>query len=410
MESRGEVVEMVSMRSLLRKGDERALAEVKGISPGYPLYGEAKTDQPGSLTDLLAPVNGVHGLVTERVIAERLALEPGDEVKVGGGTFIFRGVLTQEPDRASGGFAMGPRVLTSVEGLREAGMLQPGVLFQAGYRLKLPEDADLLAEEAAFEKAFPEAGARWRDRRAAAPGIQRFVDRLGAFLTIVGIAALAVGGVGIGAAVRGYLTRKVPTIAALRTLGASAGDGVRDLPDPDRPDRRARHRHRGVRRRRPCRAVRSDLRQRPAHPGRVHALSAADAGSRALRGTGGDAVHALAAGLVAPGPPGPNFSETPSIPSASGRAGGSSRFWSCWRWHWSAQSSDCRRHRNWRHGASAASVRPSSFCARSAGSVQCWPEGSRTRQSPSAVPDFAWRSAPLGHPLPEHRASCSRWV
>ncbi|MEL7000904.1 MAG: FtsX-like permease family protein, partial [Pseudomonadota bacterium] len=114
-------------------------------------------------------------------------------------------------------------VLTSVEGLREAGMLQAGVLFQAGYRLKLPETGDLDAIEAEFEQAFPEAGARWRDRRNAAPGINRFVDRLGAFLTIVGIAALAVGGVGIGAAVRGYLTRKVPTIAALRTLGATAG-------------------------------------------------------------------------------------------------------------------------------------------------------------------------------------------
>ena len=223
MTGRGEVVEMVSMRSMLRAGEERALAEVKGVSSGYPLYGEARTDQAEPLLDLLAPVDDVHGLVTERVVAERLSLKPGDPVKIGGGDFIFRGVLTQEPDRASGGFAMGPRVLTSVEGLREAGMLQPGVLFQAGYRVKLPRGTDLPSTESAFEAAFPDAGARWRDRRAAAPGIQRFVDRLGAFLTIVGIAALAVGGVGIGAAVRGYLNRKVPTIAALRTLGASAG-------------------------------------------------------------------------------------------------------------------------------------------------------------------------------------------
>ena len=77
--------------------------------------------------------------------------------------------------------------------------------------------------KAEFTAAFPESGARWRDRGRAAPGISRFVDRLSAFLTIVGIAALAVGGVGIGSAVRGYLNRKVPTIAALRTLGATAG-------------------------------------------------------------------------------------------------------------------------------------------------------------------------------------------
>ncbi|MEM9059460.1 MAG: FtsX-like permease family protein [Pseudomonadota bacterium] len=223
MAERGKVVEMVSMRSLLRKGEERALAEVKGVSSGYPLYGEAIVAGGTDLMNALAPVDGIHGLVTERILAQRLDLQPGDEVKVGGGAFIFRGVLAQEPDRASGGFAMGPRVMTSVDGLREAGMLQAGVLFQAGYRLKLAETGNLDNTEAEFEQAFPEAGARWNDRRNAAPGINRFVDRLGAFLTIVGIAALAVGGVGIGAAVRGYLTRKVPTIAALRTLGATAG-------------------------------------------------------------------------------------------------------------------------------------------------------------------------------------------
>ena len=85
MAEQGEVVETVSMRSLLRKGEERALAEVKGVSGGYPLYGEVETDQPVALASLLAPVDGVHGLVTERVVAERLELEPGDAVKIGGG-------------------------------------------------------------------------------------------------------------------------------------------------------------------------------------------------------------------------------------------------------------------------------------------------------------------------------------
>ncbi|MEM7422553.1 MAG: FtsX-like permease family protein, partial [Pseudomonadota bacterium] len=223
MAERGAVSEIVSMRSLLRKGPDNALAEVKGIDAAYPLYGSVEVDRPESLADLLAPVDGVPGLLAERVLVERLGLTPGDEVKVGGGTFIFRGVLTSEPDRASGGFAMGPRVLTSTDGLRAAGMLQPGVLFTASYRIRLPDGADVDTTRSGFEAAFPEGGARWSDRRNAAPGIDRFVLRLGDFLTIVGIAALAVGGVGIGAAVRGYLTRKIPVIAALRTLGATAG-------------------------------------------------------------------------------------------------------------------------------------------------------------------------------------------
>ena len=223
MDAQGDVGEIVSMRSMLRYAEDRALVELKGVDGAYPLYGDVVLDGPADLEQALAPVNGRHGIVTSPVVAERLRLVPGDQVALGTGMFEYRGTLVQEPDAASGGFAMGPRVLTSVEGLRAAGMLAPGVLFRAGYRLRLTDDAQLDAAREAFAEAFPEAGARWRDRRNAAPGIARFVDRLGAFLTIVGIASLAVGGVGIGAAVRGYMARKVPVIGALRTLGASAG-------------------------------------------------------------------------------------------------------------------------------------------------------------------------------------------
>ncbi|MEM7743678.1 MAG: FtsX-like permease family protein [Pseudomonadota bacterium] len=221
MEARGEISEIVELRSLLRSGDERALVEVKAVDGPYPLYGTASLTNGAILHDALEG-RGLPGLVTERVLAERMGLEPGDQVRLGAGLFNFEGVIAEEPDRASGGFAMGPRVMTSVEGLRAAGLLVPGVVYETEVRIRTPEDMALDAMEDSFQDAFPEAGARWSDRRAAAPGISRFVDRLSSFLTIVGIAALAVGGVGIGSAVRGYLTRKVPVIAALRTLGATA--------------------------------------------------------------------------------------------------------------------------------------------------------------------------------------------
>jgi putative ABC transport system permease protein len=47
------------------------------------------------------------------------------------------------------------------------------------------------------------------------------LDRLTVFLTLVGLTALLVGGVGIGNAVRAYLNEKLPSIAALKCLGAS---------------------------------------------------------------------------------------------------------------------------------------------------------------------------------------------
>ena len=41
------------------------------------------------------------------------------------------------------------------------------------------------------------------------------------FLTLVGLTALLVGGVGVGNAVRSYLDGKTATIATLKCLGAS---------------------------------------------------------------------------------------------------------------------------------------------------------------------------------------------
>ena len=74
--------------------------------------------------------------------------------------------------------------------------------------------------QAQAEAAMADSGMRWRDARNGAPGVAEFVDRLGAFLVLVGLSGLAVGGVGISAALRAYLAGKTPTIATLRTLGA----------------------------------------------------------------------------------------------------------------------------------------------------------------------------------------------
>lgn len=222
MQAAGAVSETVRMRSVLGHDGATALAEVKGVDGAYPLYGAVALEGGGSLAAALATSDGLPGLVTGRALADRFGLSPGDEVRLGAGTFRFGGVLEREPDIASATMMLAPRVLTSVEGLRSTGMLSPGVVYDSEYRLRLEPDADLAALRAGFARTFPDAGERWRDRRDAAPAVRRFVERLGAFLTIVGIASLGVGGVGIGSAVRGYLTRKVPVIAALRTLGSTA--------------------------------------------------------------------------------------------------------------------------------------------------------------------------------------------
>jgi len=211
--------EIVDFRSMVVIGEETALTQVKGVDDAYPLLGSVVLEG-GDLPGALAAVDGVPGAVMDKVLVDRMGLSVGDRFRMGVKEFRLGAVLLREPDSANGGFSLGPRTIVLTADLAGSGLLEPGSLFETEYRLVLPAGTDLQAMEQRAEAEFADAGMRWQDSRRAAPGVERFVDRIGSFLILVGIAGLAVGGVGVQAAVRAYLEGKVATIATLKTLGA----------------------------------------------------------------------------------------------------------------------------------------------------------------------------------------------
>lgn len=221
------VSEIVDFRSMAVVGEgdtaQRVLTQVKGVDDLYPLVGEVVLDPALPLAEALAGTDGLPGAVMDKVLVDRLGLAPGDIFTLGVQDFRLGAALVREPDSAAGGFALGPRTIVLTEGLAGSGLLEPGTLYETQYRLDLPEGTDLAGLQARAEAAFRDTGMSWSDRREAAPGIARFVDRIGSFLVLVGLAGLAVGGVGVSAAVRAYLEGKTATIATLKTLGAEGG-------------------------------------------------------------------------------------------------------------------------------------------------------------------------------------------
>ena len=195
------VSEIVDFRSMVVLGDETALTQVKGVDDAYPLLGSVQLES-GDLPSALAPEGGVPGVVMDKVLVDRLGLSVGDRFRMGTKDFRLGAVLLREPDSANGGFSLGPRTIVRTADLAGSGLLEPGSLYETEYRLVLPAGTDLAAMETRAEAEFADRGMRWQDSRRAAPGVERFVDRIGSFLILVGIAGLAVGGVGVQAAVR----------------------------------------------------------------------------------------------------------------------------------------------------------------------------------------------------------------
>jgi len=202
-----------------------ALVEVKAVDAAYPLYGEAVLDPPQPLAAVLAQRDGAFGAAADPALLARLDLKPGARIMVGAAPIEIRAALTSEPDKLAGGIGFGPRLLISEAALRATGLLQPGSVVRWHYRLRLPDndatDTGVRAVTAAAQAQLPEAGWEVRSRSNASPALERNVERFTQYLTLVGLTALLVGGVGVANAVKGHLDRRREVIATLKALGAT---------------------------------------------------------------------------------------------------------------------------------------------------------------------------------------------
>jgi putative ABC transport system permease protein len=230
LRTKGQTATVATLRAMARTADNRsALVELKAVDRAYPLYGKLVLDSPLPLADLLGPREGVYGAVAEAALLARLGLANGARVTLGAVTFEIRATINSEPDKLAAGIAFGPRLLVSQDALRATALLQPGSLVRWTYRLRLAagtSDRAADAVTAAAQARFPQAGWEVRNRSNAAPQLERNIERFMQFLTLVGLTALLVGGVGVANAVKGYIDRKHDVIATMKALGASGGSVV----------------------------------------------------------------------------------------------------------------------------------------------------------------------------------------
>ena len=207
--------EVVQMRSMLvAPNGERQLVELKAVDPAYPLVGTA-TVEPGPLQTALAT-----GLVAEPIVLDRLGVKPGDTLRLGSTTITVRGTLATEPDRVAAPTLLAPRAMIALSALPATQLVQPGSLLNYDLRATLPPGLNPATVASDLRRDFPGTGWRIRLAGEAAPGIARFVEQTSLFLTLVGLTALLVGGIGVATGVRAWLEARARSIATLRCLGA----------------------------------------------------------------------------------------------------------------------------------------------------------------------------------------------
>lgn len=218
MERFGRVSETAELRTMARAGDDGTLVELKIIDDAYPLYGAVELAPAMPLPDALAQRDGTWGVAIDPALLARLDIAVGDTVRIGQAEVEVRATVTRQPDQAGGIINFGPTVMLAMPALGDTQLLQPGTLIE--YETRVATDR-VEALTQALNAEFPEAGWQMRGLDRAAPGFERFLGNITLFLTLVGLTALLVGGIGVANAVKAFLDGRVATIATLKCLGAS---------------------------------------------------------------------------------------------------------------------------------------------------------------------------------------------
>ncbi|MXO90794.1 ABC transporter permease [Pontixanthobacter aquaemixtae] len=218
----GEVSGGTRLQAMASAGDNAAPVGLKAVDGKWPLYGTL-TLADGS--EAAAPGPG-DALLAQGAM-DRLDIAVGDTFRIGDAELVATGVIGTEPDKLSEGFQLGPTILVSEDTPARAGLLAPGAMYQSKYRVAFDSNRSPEDVQEELEEQFPDAGFDFRTRDRAAPSADRFVSRMGEFLTLVGLAALVIAGIGIGGGVSSYLEARRRSIATLKVLGASSSDIAR---------------------------------------------------------------------------------------------------------------------------------------------------------------------------------------
>jgi putative ABC transport system permease protein len=225
LERFGGTSQSATLRSMANATGEatRNVVEVRAVDDRFPMLGAVALEPQMNLKDALACNSEICGTVVEDTLFARLNVGVGDKIHLGDRDFLIRARLLSEPDRISGGFSLGPRMMISSDGLQRSGLVVPGSLITYHYDVAFTEPVAPEYFEATLDSTFQSNVWRVRDYTNAVPAVERFVRQATLFLTLVGLTALVVGGVGAGQAISAFVDRRRNSIATLKALGAEGG-------------------------------------------------------------------------------------------------------------------------------------------------------------------------------------------
>ncbi|MCX6955218.1 MAG: ABC transporter permease [Verrucomicrobia bacterium] len=196
------------------------LVNVRATEGDFPFYGDFVTVPADAPTKLRA---GGNVTIVEETLLRQFDAKVGDQVKLGNTLFTVIGALQKLPGESSALSAtVAPRALIPRGALDATGLAERNVLVRHRTMLKLPATYTPEVVEREMRRQFGSEGLGYDTVAERKRNLGRVLDNIENFLGLVGFIALFLGAIGVASAIHVYVQQKIPTVAVLRCLGATA--------------------------------------------------------------------------------------------------------------------------------------------------------------------------------------------
>jgi putative ABC transport system permease protein len=218
--------DVVFFRSVVAAGDTTTLADVRGVTEGYPLRGVVQVaDRLAGVPENARGIPARGEVWAEPSLLARLGAAVGDELEIGRLRMRVTRTLEFRPDEGWRLMEIAPTVLLNYDDVLATGLLAPG---------SIVEHVGLYAGDAVALAAFQRDLApllrpqdELEDYRDGRPEVGAAVRNAERFLVLAALVSVLLGGVAVAMAARRFVARRLDAVALMKCLGARHGEVLR---------------------------------------------------------------------------------------------------------------------------------------------------------------------------------------
>ena len=217
---------VVQFRSVILANSSSSLADVRGVSDGYPLRGEVRiADQLAGVPRTADGVPRSGEVWAEPSLLARLQLDVGDTLELGDLRLLVSQTLEFRPDEGWRFMEIAPTVLLNIADIPATGLIQPGSVVE--YELLFAGNQRQVDGFRGILQGMMDPEVELDDIQDARPEVRSSITRAERFLSLSALVSVLLGGVAVAMAARRFLARHLDGVALMKCVGARHRDVLR---------------------------------------------------------------------------------------------------------------------------------------------------------------------------------------